>query len=158
MATNAVSTYLKYVNLQLATEALLDQHNDLSDAVNFKQALVSGNSHTSKFTELSADRFIADGWVVVEHEPNTSTGFSGTLVRYGGVTDPARGLVNGELVLGFRSTAFIDDTARDNEATNVMGIELFGRAFGGIANIEKSVHPLYASGNISDWLTPGGGV
>jgi hypothetical protein len=40
------------------------------------------------------------------------------------------------LALSFRSTEFIDDAARDNEATNKLEINDFGFAFGQLADRE----------------------
>ncbi|MBW8830729.1 MAG: hypothetical protein JF606_15120 [Burkholderiales bacterium] len=128
---NNVTTYLKYANLQMAAEAFLD------DPESYFKQLTSGNNHSSKFTDIQAQQFIDDGWTVVEHKSNTSTGFSGTLFKYSGETDPARGLVKGEMVLSFRSTEFIDDAARDNQATNAMEMNPYGWAFGQIADMEQ---------------------
>ena len=61
--------------------------------------------------------------------------FSGTLFKCT-KEDEALGYHKGELVLSFRSTEFIDDAARDNEATNKLEIKEFGYAFGQIADME----------------------
>ena len=92
-------TLLKYINLQMASEAFLDQPGSL------EQLLIAGNGRASYFTDTLAAKFVADGWTVVEQQPNTSTGFSGTLFR---------NTTTGELVLSFRSTEFIGDAARDS--------------------------------------------
>lgn len=110
--TREVATYLKYANLQMASEALLDR----IPQVGLVKALTDGNNRSSKFTQIQADQFIADGWTVVEHKSNTPTGFSGTLFKNNST---------GELVLSFRSTEFADDAARDNQATNGMEIRPF---------------------------------
>lgn len=141
MTTNAVTTYLKYANLQMATEAFLE------DSESFRDQLISGNNHSSKFTEVVADQFVKD-WKAVAYRPNANTGFSGTLFECL-VDDPARGLVKGELVLSFRSTEFIDDAARDNQATNAMEIKPYGWAFGQIADMKNWVDSLYSSGKIT---------
>jgi hypothetical protein len=47
------------------------------------------------------------------------------------------GITPGELVLSFRSTEFVDDAARDNQATNAMEIAEVGFALGQIADMEK---------------------
>lgn len=87
MASNIVSTYFKYANLQMAAEALYgEERTSSSDIVSaFKpltiQALTDGNKHASKFPEALATQFIAEGWEIVAHQPNTTTGFSGTLFK-----------------------------------------------------------------------------
>ena len=118
MATNVIPSYLKYANLQMAAEALLDQFA-YSTPLGLKAALEFGNNRSSKFTTVLADQFVANGqgWVVVAHKANSPTGFSGTLFKYNGQSDPARGLISSELVLSFRSTEFIDDSVRDAQAT-----------------------------------------
>lgn len=88
--------------------------------------LTTGNRHASKFTQSEADKFVAQ-WEVVEHKSNTATGFSGTLSRHKDTK---------ELVLVFRSTEFIDDAARDNEATNKLEIKELGWAFGQLNDME----------------------
>ena len=136
--TNVVSTYLKYANLQMAAEASL-LTGVLAGTVQLKDALTGGNDRSSKFTDALADQFIADGWEVVAHQANTPTGFSGSL--FGNKN-------TGELVLSFRSTEFIDDAVRDNQATNSMEISKYGWAFGQIADMKNWVDGLYASGKI----------
>jgi hypothetical protein len=111
-------------------------------------SLTKGNTRSSKFTETQATQFIADGWTVVEHKSNTTTGFSGTLFKYTGETDAARGLTKGELVISFRSTEFIDDSARDAEATNNLEIKAHGWAFGQIADMQDWYASLKSSGKI----------
>ncbi|AMM23271.1 hypothetical protein AX767_01930 [Variovorax sp. PAMC 28711] len=108
--------------------------------------LTNGNERSSRFTETQAQAFIDEGWTVVEHKSNTSTGFSGTLFRNS---------QTGEVVISFRSTEFADDAVRDNQATNVMEIKAEGWAFGQIADMQAWVASLYASDKIttSDQLT-----
>jgi hypothetical protein len=108
---------------------------------------MTGSTHSSRFTPVQADEFVKD-WTVVEHISNTSTGFSGTLFR-ALRTDEARGITAGELVLSFRSTEFIDDAARDNQATNSLEIKEKGWAFGQIDDMKTWVDALYASGKIA---------
>ena len=55
---------------------------------------------------------------------------------------PKTGIKEGDLVISFRSTEFIDDSARDNQATNNMEISNKGWAFGQIADMEKWVKSL----------------
>ncbi|MBP6789729.1 MAG: hypothetical protein KA170_19225, partial [Candidatus Promineofilum sp.] len=91
--------------------------------------LKTGNRHASKFTptEVELSKLTTD-WVVVEHVSNTETGFSGTLFKKESTN---------EFVLSFRSTEFLDDAARDNEATNYQEINKLGFAFGQISDMEK---------------------
>ena len=114
MTTNSVSNYLKYANLQMAAEADLIKV-PVSGTI-AKNTLTTGNNRSSRFTNVLADQFVMD-WKVVAHQPNTSTGLSGTLFECLR-DDPARGLKIGEQVISFRSTEFADDAARDNQATN----------------------------------------
>ena len=144
--TNTIATYLKYANLQLAAEALFEFNPQLgSNATPGSTAsyetiplsyLVNGNNRSSKFPDVLAADFAAN-WTVVEHKANTATGFSGTLFKYTGPNDEAKGLINGELVLSFRSTEFADDAVRDNQATNTLEIKEKGWAFGQIADMEN---------------------
>ncbi|WP_162580328.1 calcium-binding protein [Variovorax sp. PBS-H4] len=85
---------------------------------------------------------------MVEHISNTTTGFSGTLFQ-ALRTDESRGITAGELVISFRSTEFIDDAARDNQATNSLEIKEKGWAFGQIDDMKTWVDTLYASGKIA---------
>ena len=155
MATNPITNYLKYANLQMASESLFGEDATLGVLTPGKTIkgslsdfdLVNGNNHASKFpTQLATD--FATGWEVVEHKSNTATGFSGTLFRYTGLTDESKGLVNGEQVISFRSTEFIDDAVRDNQVTNAMEIKEHGWAFGQIADMKLWVDSLYQNGKI----------
>ena len=157
------ATLLEFANLQVATEALYGKKKSQPDwkdnVVNAKpnseknngkdsfvkilvQDLIDGNEHTSKFTPTQAEEF-AQKWEIVSHIANTGTGFSGTLFR---ATEKAAstetGIKEGDLVISFRSTEFIDDSARDNQATNTMEISEKGWAFGQIADMEKWVQSL----------------
>lgn len=152
--TTEITTYLKYANLQIAAEAFVarktDAPNTLAENVTGEQlesALLSGNDHTSRFTTTDAEWFSQD-WIVVEQVSNTTTGFSGTLFR-ALKDDPERGIVKGEQVISFRSTEFVDDAVRDNQATNVMEIKAEGWAFGQISDMRAWVDGLYANGKIS---------
>ncbi len=132
MHAPTIADYLKYASLQMAAEAFIrdeetnilrDSNEDLTDA------LKEGNKHTSRFPESEARKFAdpVDGWTVLDQRANTPTGFSGTLFKNNKTN---------ELVLSFRSTEFIDDTVRDNEATNVKEIKETGWAWGQIADME----------------------
>jgi len=138
MTANEISACLKYANLHMAAEAFLINPktgtNDFSGQA-LIEALQAGNNHASRFTGIAAKQFESE-WEVVAHQPNTSTGFSGTLFRCI-VTDPARGLTTGDLVMSFRSTEFIDDALRDSVGTNESIGSTGGWAFGQIADMEK---------------------
>ncbi|MBL0207396.1 MAG: hypothetical protein IPP84_05305 [Propionivibrio sp.] len=108
--------------------------------------LTTGNRHASKFTPTEAEKFVGQ-WEVVEHLSDTSTGFSGTLFK-ALKDDPAQGIVKDQLVLSFRSTEFIDDSARDNQATNKMELAEGGWAMGQIADMEDWYASLKTSGKI----------
>ncbi|MEO8080324.1 MAG: lipase family protein, partial [Caldimonas sp.] len=142
METNQIPTYLKFAGLQMAAEAIYPV--GYTQGPVDKSTLTGGNSRRSQFTNVLADQFIADGWTVVDHKKDTGTGFSGTLFRYGGPTDLSRDLTNGELVLSFRSTEFIDDSARDSVATNQLEISKTGWAFGQIADMQDWFNQLNA--------------
>jgi hypothetical protein len=156
--TNTTSVYLTYAQLQMAAEALFDFRNiDVPGAtrsnVNGQPIaidalmLFKGNNHASAFTQTQAEKFVQD-WRLVEHKSNTTTGFSGTLFKYVGPSDPARGLTNGQLVMSFRSTEFIDDAARDNQATNLLEVSAFGFAFGQIADMRAWYEQLVSTGKV----------
>lgn len=130
-----VNAILQYANLQMAAEALLDTIPE----VGLLKALTNGNNRSSKFTTTQADQFIADGWTVLDHQPDTSTGFSGTLFK---------NTKTGELVMSFRSTEFADDAVRDNQATNDLEIKNKGWAFGQISDMEAWFVSLKDSGKI----------
>ncbi|WP_247419400.1 hemolysin-type protein [Ralstonia pseudosolanacearum] len=122
-----IQDYLKYVNIQMAAEALWETSGDP------EVVLKDGNGHASRFTAVQAEKFIADGWEMVSYQKSTETGFSGTLFH---------NKVTGENVLSFRSTEFIDDAARDNEATNALEIKEKGWAFGQIDDMRNWVKSL----------------
>lgn len=128
--TPSTETLLKFSRVQLAAEAI-NLANGLTGAA-LSDALVNGNSRSSKFVRADADAFAAE-WEVVKHKPNTSTGFSGTLFKRKGTN---------ELVLSFRSTEFADDAARDNQATNTLEVAQHGWAFGQIADMQEWVNSL----------------
>jgi VCBS repeat-containing protein len=139
MSTKNIKSLLKYALLQLAAEALLDRADELADKLDF------GNNRSSKFTPEQAAEF-AQIWEVVAHQPNTSTGFSGTLfrVRTDAPLELAAkyGAVPGEYTLSFRSTEFADDYVRDNIATNTMEVSEHGFAFGQIADMQNWIAQL----------------
>ncbi len=154
MADPTIADYMKYADLQMAAEALYD-FNAKEDAATLKPGdplsdighyngtinsavLTTGNLHASKFTQTDAEAFVKE-WTVVDHISNTKTGFSGTLFQNNHTK---------ELVMSIRSTEFIDDAARDNQATNVMEIKEFGFAFGQIADMEAWYQNLKTSGKL----------
>ena len=145
------ATLLEFANLQVAAEALYDKENIVTPTkISNLNYLKDGNNHTSKFTDTQAEEF-AQKWEIVSHIANTGTGFSGTLFR---ATEKAAstetGINKGDLVISFRSTEFIDDSARDNQATNNMEISDKGWAFGQIADMEKWVQSLKKAKIIGD--------
>ena len=120
MTTPTTAELLKYADLQMAAEAFLVNETNGQIKSDLKTALIDGNFHSSKFTDPQATEFLKH-WEVIAQKPNTSTGFSGTLFRNKDTN---------ELVMSFRSTEFIDDSARDNQATNAMEIKETGFAWG----------------------------
>ena len=143
----SAKTLLKYANVQMAAEALLDRIPE----VDFATALKDGNTRSSRFTAVQAAEFVQI-WQVVEHQSNTTTGFSGTLfqVRQDAPTGllTQYGLTQAEQVLSFRSTEFADDAARDNQATNVLEIKEYGWAFGQISDMKVWYEQLVTTNKI----------
>lgn len=124
----------------MAAEAFLVYGNGApKTGDDYINALVAGNDHASRFPEALAKQF-ADQWEVVDQCPNTKTGLSGTLFR--NRANPS------ELVISFRSTEFVDDSAHDNQATNAMEIADRGWAFGQIADMEDWYKQLKDQGKI----------
>lgn len=125
--TENLSTWLKYAKLQLAAEAFLINENGVKlysdDALS--GALIDGNKHSSKFTKTQATEFAAQ-YTVIDHQPNTGTGFSGTLFK-----DKAD-----NYIVSFRSTEFVEDVIADSVGSNE-GISDYGWAFGQISDMEK---------------------
>ena len=90
MTTYDITTAYKYVNLQMAAEALYGFKATKSTLTPGAQTpdgyvltddvLKDGNLHASKFTATQAAEFSAH-WKVIEHMSNTTTGFSGTLLQ-----------------------------------------------------------------------------
>jgi hypothetical protein len=149
MTTPTISDLLKYADLQMAAEAFLVNTDTGALKTNLKQALIDGNSHASKFTVTQAQNFVYH-WRVVAQKPDTTTGFSGTLFECIS-DDPATGAKAGECVISFRSTEFIDDAARDNQATNSLEIKDTGFAWGQLRDMEAWYQGLLTAGE----LTPG---
>ena len=144
MTTPTIAELLKYVDLQMAAEAFLaDGNGVLKSGTELKAALIAGNNHSSKFTEPQALEFLKH-WEVIAQKPNTSTGFSGTLFKCI-LSDPATGAQKDEIVMSFRSTEFIDDSAQDNQATNAMEIKETGFALGQIRDMQAWYKELTAS-------------
>lgn len=155
--TLSIAEYLQYANLQMAAEALYGYNAAILGAnltpgaiykngpIDLEDNLLTGNTHASKFTttqiELSG---LATDWEVVEHISNTSTGFSGTLFKKSATN---------EFVLSFRSTEFVDDAARDNQATNALEIKECGWAFGQIDDMQNWYASLQQRGLIDGPLS-----
>jgi hypothetical protein len=161
MSAPTIAETLKFANLQMAAEALYDYDANVTgvtlspgakyDGVILDRFLVSGNRHASKFTSTEAAKF-AEQWTVVEHISNTTTGFSGTLLK-ALKNDPSQYIKAGDLVLSFRSTEFLDDHARDNTATNVLEIKEKGFAFGQLSDMEDWYQSLQQRGKITGPLS-----
>lgn len=144
MTDNTISAYLTYANLQMAAEALYGKNNNESSSITTSgggkidsEYLTDGNKHASKFPPSLAASFLAEDWEILAHQPDTSIGFSATLFKNG---------KTGELVISFRSTEFVDDAVRDNQATNKMEIKEHGWALGQIADMEAWWEKLQANG------------
>jgi len=135
-----ISDYLKYANLQMAAEAFIRDPISLEMTQDLATVLINGNKHASVFTATQASQFAAE-WEAVDQRANTPTGFSGTLFK---------NKATGELVMSFRSTEFIDDSARDNQATNAMEIKAYGFAFGQIRDMEDWYKELRNDGRIPE--------
>lgn len=165
--TNQIADYAKYANLQMAAEALYQfkatgnippvPGNPTDPSTRFRDAdidpvvLTDGNLHSSKFVPSEAEKLSAD-WKVIDHIPDTKTGFSGTLFQ-AIKDDPSTNTKAGDLVLSFRSTEFIDDAARDNTATNKLEIHDAGFAMGQIDDMQAWYENLKTEGSITGPLT-----
>ncbi len=154
MTVPTIADYLGYANLQMAAEAFIQNEETLvlaGSGETLVEALKAGNGHASRFTETQATAF-AGQWEVLDQRANTNTGFSGTLFK--AIKDNiALGIKKDDLVVSFRSTEFIDDAARDNEATNTQEIFKFGFAFGQLADMEKWYADLSREGGPLDGKT-----
>jgi hypothetical protein len=124
---------LTYANVQMAAEAIFPTGFIFGPIL--ESYLTRGNDRNSRFPATLAKEFASE-WEIVDHRPNSGTGFSGTLFEYTGETDPIRGLVKGERVVSLRSTEFVDDAARDSKANNELEIRDLGFAFGQIADMK----------------------
>ncbi len=123
-----LTTWLEYSKLQLASEAFLidrDTGVPLFSGQALQTALIEGNDHASRFTPTEAAAF-ATRYEVIAHQPNTGTGFSGTLFW---------DKLEHKYTLSFRSTEFVEDVLADSVGTNE-GIAEYGWAFGQIADME----------------------
>ena len=129
--------------------------DDVIQKINSKQfgtLLKEGNGHTSILTQAQMENF-TDNWEVISYMPITDTGFSGTLFRAKQPIKDEKGneiVKKDQLVMSFRSTEFIDDSARDNQATNTLEIAEKGWAFGQIDDMERWYQSLRESKIIGD--------
>ena len=84
MTTPSIADLLKYADLQMAAESFLTEefppYDLIIDSDRLELALTDGNKRSSKFTRTQAEEFLTN-WEVVAQQPNTETGFSGTLFR-----------------------------------------------------------------------------
>lgn len=162
-AKNEIGTYLEYAHLQIAAEAFIKEsrgktfeigkNEDKEEREGEKLAkdLIEGNWHSSKFSKTLADEFVKR-WKVVRHIGNTGTGFSGTLFE--AIADnPAAGIKEGQQVLSFRSTEFVDDAVRDSRATNELEIADKGFAFGQISDMKEWIDELRKDGVMKNDIT-----
>lgn len=142
----SVAELLEMSRTQIVAEAFLKDEDKkpeflhpegytFKDVALKEEILKDGNNHTSKLTEPQIKEFM-ENWKVVAYLPNTTTGFSGTLFQ--AKRDiPGTTIKAGEKVMSLRSTEFIDDAVRDNQATNKMEIADRGWAFGQIDDLEQ---------------------
>ena len=145
MADPTVTDYLKYANLQMAAEAsLVDANSKPLIDTRYIDALKFGNGRSSVFTQPQAEDF-NKLWQVVDQCANTPTGFSGTLFKARDNVE-ALGIHKDDLVVSFRSTEFIDDSARDSEETDKLELAKGGFALGQIADMEAWYSKLTQSG------------
>lgn len=100
-----LTTWLEYSKLQLASEAFLDLY--MSGLQPLAKTLTDGNKHSSRFTPTEAATF-ATRSEVIAHQPNTGTGFSGTLFW---------NKLEHKYTLCFRSTEFVEDVLADSVGT-----------------------------------------
>ncbi|HEY1131479.1 MAG TPA: calcium-binding protein, partial [Roseateles sp.] len=152
MTNPTIADLLKYADLQMAAEAFLADKDTGALRTDLRDALIFGNGHASRFTATQATHFL-EHWKVVEQKPNTASGFSGTLFECT-ADDPATGAKRGDLVMSFRSTEFIDDSARDNQATNALEIKETGFAWGQVRDMEAWYQELVASGKLVNQVNP----
>ena len=159
------ATILEFARLQLAAEALYGFKGAKPEWIDSKgninignmlfgrdyhngdikiEDLIRGNDHNSKFTPTDAAEF-AENWEMVAHIANTTTGFSGSLFR-AKKDIPDAGIQKGDLTISFRSTEFVDDAARDSQATNTFEIADRGWAFGQISDMVRWVRLLQEKG------------
>lgn len=132
----SIADALKFAQLQMAAEAFIKKDGSFRpEGESLVLALKDGNTHASKFTSTQAEAF-AEHWIAVDQCENSNTGFSGMLFKCV-QDDPATGAKAGEYVISLRSTEFLDDAARDNQATNQMEIAKYGFAFGQLRDMEE---------------------
>ena len=172
MSQNTFSSteLLTYANLQIAAEALYGQLGKpvgVPDTLMTKEEiseinknltatnpdddddyLTFGNKHTSKFSPTQATEFVKD-WEIVSHLPNTATGFSGTLFKATHDIENTN-IKDGDLVISFRSTEFVEDQLRDSIATNTLEISKTGWAMGQISDMERWFLSLKDNGLIGE--------
>jgi hypothetical protein len=146
MTTPTATDLLKYVNLQMAAEAFLVDPSTGAFKPDLKVALTDGNELVSRFTQTQAKEFLKH-WRVVAQMPNTETGFSGTVFECT-TDDPLTGAKANERVLSLRSTEFVDDHLRDNQATNTLEIFATGFAWGQLRDLEDWYAQLVRDGEL----------
>ena len=103
MTTNNVTKYLKFANVQMAAESLFSGETPIAQigvaatrgegSMNVA-SLQRGNTRASQFTSTQATEF-TNNWELVEHQTNTKSGFSGTLLK-AKRTDASLGITAGD--------------------------------------------------------------
>lgn len=79
----------------------------------------------------------AEDWMVVSHQPNSATGLSATLFKLKpGRADASKGTYEGQYVVSFRSTEFVEDYARDTRQADQIEVGDGGWAYGQIADMQ----------------------
>ena len=90
---------------QLAEASYANLHTGMASDQLIAQ--LQNSSFNMAFSQTQATEFAAN-WQVVSHQPDTASGYSGTLFKYIG-NDPNSGFTKGELVFSQRGTAGLDD-------------------------------------------------
>src|SRR5690606_6012706 len=102
------------------------------------------NGRASIFPPTLANSF-ANEWVVVDHQGNTDSGFSGTLFR-SRLPDPLTGAFS--YTLSFRSTEFVDDAVRDATGAGNLEIRQLGWALAQMSDMESFYARLRQEGKL----------
>jgi len=145
MATQ-VRIWYEYLLAQQAAESYLDGVDFASEDQLYRDRLENGSNHfqhiarlaeegrlgATQMTEVMIDDFFAT-WEVIDHLPNTNSGFSATVMR---------NKITGEFTLSFRSTeSKLSTDGGDFERDSANGangmIREFGLAYGQLIDMEE---------------------